>query len=151
MANKKVKKVGTKSKTDRVIPEGASPRSGFIPPVHARWKPGQSGNPAGGPKDPPEIKKIKNLTKIELIEVANLIIKGNLDELMDLKDNPDASVLQVMIAGVAIRVMKKGDMTALDILLNRLIGKVKDEIDINGDIKMPQIIVKLPSNGKEAK
>lgn len=121
------------------------------PPVETRWKKGQSGNPAGKPPDPPELKALKNLTKKELVDVANIIIKGNTDELLGLKDDPDASVLQVMIASIAVRVIKKGDMAALDILLNRLIGKVKDEVEHSGSMNLPQVVVKLPSNGKEAK
>ena len=34
----------------RDLPPGASPISGLPPPVHTRWKKGQSGNPGGRPK-----------------------------------------------------------------------------------------------------
>ena len=34
----------------RDFPPGASPVNGLPPPVHTRWKPGQSGNPGGRPK-----------------------------------------------------------------------------------------------------
>lgn len=116
------------------------------------WKKGQSGNPDGGKKHNPELKAIKNLTEKELIEVANMVIKGTMDELLETREDPESTVLQRMLASVAVRVMKKGDMHAMDILLNRMIGKVKDKIDVNNMNSTPaRVIVTMPSNGKEAK
>lgn len=36
-----------KSRKDHAIPPDASPINGQVPPVETRWKPGQTGNPAG--------------------------------------------------------------------------------------------------------
>ncbi len=56
-----------------------------------------------------------------------------------------------MIASVAVRIIQGGDMHALDILLNRLVGKVKDEVMQQMEIRTPQVIVTLPDNGRSAK
>ncbi len=122
------------------------------PPERSRWKKGQSGNPAGGKKHDPALKRLKNLTKTELIDIGNLVIKGNIVELKAIAKNPDATVIQTMLASVAVKIIEKGDMSALDVLLNRLVGKVKEEIHASIDqANPPQIIVTLPSNGREAK
>lgn len=116
------------------------------------FKPGKSGNPSGRPKDPPGLKKITNLTKKELVDIGNLVIKKDMFELKRLATNPKATVLQRMIASVAVKVISKGDMHALNLLLDRLVGKVKDEILHQGDLTLPpQIIVTLPDNGRAAK
>lgn len=120
------------------------------PPVHSRFKPGQSGNPTGKPKDSPELRKLKNLTKQELVDVATMVVKGNLPDLKDIARDPTAPVVRVMLAAVCIKIIQKGDMSALNILLDRLVGKVKDELYLTTD-NPPQIIVTLPSNGREAK
>jgi hypothetical protein len=113
------------------------------------YKKGQSGNPNGRPHDPPELKKLKNLTKAELVDVGNMVVKGDFEALKRLAKNPKATVLQRMLAAVAQKVIEKGDMHSLDILLNRMVGRVKEEVALTSNI--PQVVVNLPSNGREAK
>lgn len=116
------------------------------------WQKGQSGNPLGAKAHNPELKVIKNLTEKELIDVANLVIKGNLGELLAIRESDEATILQKMLASVCVRVMKKGDMQALDVLLNRMIGKVKDKVQVNNiGTTQSRVVVTIPSNGKEAK
>lgn len=128
-----------------------------VPPKDKQWKKGQSGNPLGGKLHSPEVKKLKNLTKQELIDIGNLIVKGDIKALSALRDavkdgGEGVSVLSAWIASVAMRSIEAGDMHALDILLNRLIGKVKDDVSVTGlTTNIPQVVVTLPSNGREAK
>lgn len=121
------------------------------PPQHTKWKKGQSGNPSGGRAHDPALKAVRNLTKNELVTIGNLIIKNDFNTLLELSKRDDATTLQRMIAAVAVRIVNNGDMAAFDVLLNRLVGKVKDEILHQGEINAPQIIVTLPDNGRSAK
>lgn len=121
------------------------------PPKHSQFKKGQSGNPLGGKLQDPQLRMIRHLTKVELIEIGNLVIKNNIDELKAISKDPNASVIKVMIAAVSVKVIEKGDMHSLDVLLNRLIGKVKEEIHTTGTLNIPQVRVTLPSNGREVK
>jgi len=89
-----------------------------------------SANPLGAKLHNPEIRAIKNLTESEMVEIGSLILKGSLDELKAIKDAPGTTALKAMMASVAIKTIAKGDHQALDALLNRLIGKVKDEVKI---------------------
>ncbi len=123
-----------------VVPEGF--KATLIPK-------GVSGNPNGRPALSPELKKFKNLTKKELVEVGNLVIKGDLDALRAVAKKPGATVLQIMLAAICIKVIQKGDMSTLDILLNRLVGKVRDEVHNTGNAS--SVVVTLPSNGREVK
>ncbi len=129
-------------------PKAAKPKSDGkqLRPFH--WKKGQSGNPAGRAVLLPEEKLFKNLTKKELIEVGNYVIKGDLTALKSMAARPGATVLQIMLAAVCIKVIQKGDMHQLDILLNRLVGKVRDEIHATGAVDA-KVVVSLPSNGRE--
>ncbi len=120
--------------------------------VKRKWKKGQSGNPGGKVPEPPELKKLKHLTKLELVEIGNLIIKGDRNELEKKAKDKGSTVIQSMMAAIAKRVIDDGDMVALDRLLDRLIGKVKDEVEFSGNVlNAPQVIVTLPSNGREKK
>lgn len=126
------------------------------PPKEHQFKPGQSGNPNGSRAHDPEKQAIKKLTQAELSEIANLVLKGDVEELRELKDNDKETVLKRMVASVAIRIISKGDMFAFDTLLDRLIGKVKKQVDVSGIPAIPQgiqpaqVIISLPSNGREA-
>ncbi len=99
-----------------------------------RFKKGVSGNPEGGRKHDPELRKLRNLTKEEMVEIGSLIVKGDIAELERLKNAikkvakgelaPKVPVLQAMMASVALKTIATGDANALDILLNRLVGRV---------------------------
>lgn len=102
-----------------------------------KFKKGQSGNPEGGRLHDPEIRAIKNLTRRELAEIGSLVLKKDLDALKALRANPKTMVLTAMMAGMAIRIVSRGDAAAFDALLNRLVGKVKDEVvTTNANVNM---------------
>ncbi len=124
-----------------------------LPPIEHRWKAGQSGNPLGRGAGDPALTAIKNLTKAELIEIGNLVIKGSVKQLRELKDDEDQTVLKRMLASVCVKVISKGDMQALDVLLNRLVGKVKDDVTVtNLNRGEPaRVVVTLPNNNREGK
>ncbi len=96
-----------------------------------QFKKGQSGNPDGARKHDPIMKQLKNLTEEEMMEIGSLVVKGSINELKAISKDPNASALKCMIASVAIKTVAKGDAHALEILLCRLIGKVKDKVEIN--------------------
>lgn len=104
-----------------------------------KFQPGQSGNPLGGRLHNPELRAIKRLTAHEVAEIGSLIVSKNLSKLRaivkDARDNPDSkhSGLKSWIAMVAIKGISKGDAHALDVLLNRLIGKVSDKVQVTGE------------------
>lgn len=116
-----------------------------------KWKKGQSGNPLGGKLHDPDLKRLKNLTKAELVDVGNLIIRGSYMELEKLSKDPKESALRRMVAAQAMRAINSGDTHAFEAILNRLVGKVKDEIMQQMEIRTPQVIVTLPDNGRSAK
>ncbi len=116
------------------------------------YKKGQSGNPLGGKLHDPAMKAIKRLTKNELIEIGNFVIKGDVAALKALRKDDKTSVIKAMVASVALKAIAKGDQGAFEALMIRLIGKVKDEIEHTGSaVIAPQVIVNMPSNGREAK
>ena len=121
------------------------------PPKHSRFKKGQSGNPLGGKLANPEMRAIRNLTEAEMVNIGSLILKGSIKDLQAIAKDPNSTVLQAMMAAVAVKTMQKGDAQALDVLLNRLIGKVKERVEVTGNALAPLVVVSLPSNGREVK
>lgn len=129
---------------------------GVAPPEETKWKPGTSPNPGGRPKDPPGMREMKLLTKYELVKVGNMIINHNLGQLKEFVEDPETPALQVMVASVVSRIIRTGDMNMLNTLLDRLIGKVKEEftgsLNHSGQVSVGgRTLVSLPANGREAK
>lgn len=136
---------------------GPAPSKAIVPEVlgaddrdnKGRFKPGWRGGP--GPK-PSISNEVASLTRAEMQNIGKLLLQKDYDGIRDIKNDPTESMFRVMLASVCLKVVERGDMHALDILLNRLIGKVRDEIAVHGDSFLaPQIIVQLPANGREAK
>lgn len=98
---------------------------------------GVSGNPEGSRLHNPLTRAIKRLTAAEVAAIGALVLSKNVTGLRAVlesaKSDPDSknSVLKTWIAAVAIKGIAKGDPHALDILLNRLIGKTADHIKIS--------------------
>lgn len=111
------------------------------------FKKGVSGNPLGGKLHNPELRAIKRLTSAEVAEIGTLIVSKNAKKLKDIitdamgdkskgiSANPDSkhSSLKVWIATVALKGITKGDAHALDVLLNRITGRVKEKIELTGE------------------
>lgn len=123
------------------------------PKKRGYFKPGNNANPRGAAAHNQLAKQIKHLTKKELQSLANLVLQGNVYEIRRIKkDKAHSSTLKVMLASIAIRVIEKGDHQAMEALLNRMIGKVPEKFEHEGlNGTGPQIIVTVPSNGREAK
>lgn len=115
------------------------------------FKPGQSGNPEGARKHNPEIKKLKALTEVELIDVGTFIVKSKFHQLKELLKSPEISTLHAMAAGLAIKSVTKGDAAAFNALMDRLLGKVKEHVNLSGNIGgTSRVVLFLPKNGSEA-
>jgi hypothetical protein len=99
------------------------------PPVEYQFKKGNKANPLGAKAHNPEIRKLKTLTEQELVEVGSLVVKGSIKELQALSKDPNCTALTAMMAAVAARAINRGDHAALDVLLNRIVGKVKDRVE----------------------
>lgn len=115
-----------------------------------RIKKGQVNNPYGSQGKNYAYTQFKKLSRDQLQEMANLLLWGNMDALIKLRDDPTASALAATIASVIVKIFEKGDVHSLDVLLNRMIGKVKETIELapNAD-GGPIVQIVLPSNGRE--
>ena len=107
---------------------------------------GQSGNPKGGSRKASALAGLKQLTSVELAEIVNILIRGDMRALRRFARKPDISGLQYAIAQCWIRMCDEGDMATLDKFLDRLIGKVTDKVQVENN--SPQVIITLPPNNR---
>lgn len=95
----------------------------------ARYKKGESGNPSGRPKLAPEDKVLRQLTKAQFSEIANLIVQGDWQALVEMEEAPETTVLKRLICKALKVAHERGDWTTVDRFMDRVIGKVKDEVE----------------------
>src|SRR5689334_1629820 len=94
------------------------------------WKPGESGNPKGGPGYPQDIRDSRKVTQFELERAINALIHMPEGELAALMESPSTTMFEKMIGSIILAGAGKGDQMRLDFILNRMIGKVKDQLEV---------------------
>jgi hypothetical protein len=86
------------------------------------WKPGQSGNPRGRP---PNESSLTALLRQELANTCPADQKGR--------------TWKELIVEAMMRLAIKGNSTAINTVFERIEGKVKDEVDHSGTVKVVEI------------
>lgn len=100
----------------------------------AKFKPGQSGNPGGRPKLPDDIKEARKLNQIEFERVANTYLWQTPEEFHKALASKSTKMIDLMVARIIELAVEKGDHQRLEFLLARMIGKVKEQIDVTGRV-----------------
>lgn len=95
------------------------------------FKPGQSGNPLGARLHNPALKAVRRLTQIEIEEVGALVLDGDLERLQAIMKDTTASALKVLIASCMIKAISKGDASAMNVILDRMVGRVKQVVQVD--------------------
>lgn len=89
--------------------------------VAHRFQPGMSGNPGGRPK--------ALLTKSQVENIVQGMSQTSPNKLKAIIADPDESAIRISIAQAWLKVIKSGDMVAIDNILNRGVGKVANVIE----------------------
>lgn len=96
------------------------------------FKKGNNANPRGAGALPPEARAIRKITIEHIQEIADLILQGNIEELKRLATDPATSVMKVWIAKAAVAGMTSGNLHSLEIILNRVMGRPRETVQISG-------------------
>lgn len=98
-----------------------------------QFKKGQSGNPSGAKKLPPELKKAATMTKVETLQRLVSFLQMDIYGLEEVLKDKSRSVMDHWIARICLVGIKEGDNRRLDFMLDRLFGKVQPHIEINNN------------------
>jgi hypothetical protein len=113
------------------------------------FKKGQSGNPSGAAPVPEDIKEARKLTNFEFERLANKYLFGTAADIEKASKDPNTPLIELLVGSVIHKGVLEGDERRLDFLLNRLVGKVKDEIKHTGSIaSAPATVVILPAKDR---
>lgn len=94
------------------------------------FKPGQSGNPGGRPKTPEDLREGRKLNQHELERVINKLLYLDKGQLQEVVRNPETPMLELIAASILAQAAQKGDQQRLEFVLQRMIGKVKDQLEV---------------------
>jgi hypothetical protein len=101
-------------------------------------KKGEVRNPLGGRAHNPELKKLRKLTREELVKVGSLVLKEDIRALEIIQKSRTEPVLKKWFASVALRALTTGESQHFNILLDRVVGKSKDEIKMEATVTTRQ-------------
>jgi len=111
------------------------PQNKYLKP----FKPGQSGNPSGKPK--------QLLTKDKVSSIFQKFSCKNRIELQAVIDDQKSTMIEIMVASVMVKAAKEGDYARVQFLLDRAVGKVPNENineNLNANIDKDQLIDRVP-------
>jgi hypothetical protein len=116
-----------------------------------RKAPTPTGRPKGAKnKLTPYMAAVQRLTAAQVAELGSLLITHDVTELEKVaKDRSYYTVLQVWFAKIAVRAMREGDSMALDRLLDRVVGRSKEYIELSGPDGGPIQLTASPAKTQE--
>jgi len=110
------------------------------PPIGRRFQPGQSGNPLGAAAHNKVHKALRRMTKDEIVELGTLLLDSNISAINEIMKDPSSSAARVWLCTIIVNGIKKGDANSLDIILDRIIGRQKNEVELSGNRENPIMI-----------
>ena len=112
----------------------------------------KKGNKMGGKRALPlALKGIKPLTKEELKVTFSKYLRMTGDEIAPIYENINSlSLLDAWMVSIITTSIRKGDASQLHYMLDRFWGRPKTDEEVPQSDNKPQIVITLPSNGKEA-
>lgn len=90
------------------------------------FKPGENGFIKTVPQD---LRQARKLTKVEIEIILNKYLYLPIGDLMAATQDPMLPTIEALVVSVLIAAIKKGDHDKLNFVLDRLVGKVKENVD----------------------
>jgi hypothetical protein len=111
------------------------------------FKPGQSGNPKGKKPTPQDLKDARKLNTVSVARILNKFSNMPVSEIKAELERADCPTLEFMIGKVMVECLKAGDYQRLNFILDRMIGKVTEKMEV----KTPRpTVIKLIGDEAEA-
>lgn len=94
------------------------------------WKPGQSGNPLGRPAIKPELKKLAREARETALASIEKVMLMTPNQLRESLQNPDAPLVQHLVASVMNKALKEGCPVRAQFLMNYVLGRPQTSADL---------------------
>lgn len=94
----------------------------------------------------PLVQRLRKVTQHDVEEIGSMLVLGEQEKLPQIKDNPKDSPLRAMMASVAMEAIADGDEKKMNAILDRLIGKAKEKLEVSGADGGPVTTANLTSS-----
>lgn len=108
------------------------------------FKKGEVANPNGRPKKYVTLLREQGYKLSEINDTIQVMLQMGVDELKEVWDNPQATILEKTIANAMRKSLEKGSLYSVETLLTRVYGKPKEVQQVSTDSKIEVVFV----NGK---
>jgi hypothetical protein len=98
------------------------------------WKPGETGNPNGSPGLPKDLREARKLNQMELERTVNRFLFMTPTELAAVTGDPTTTMFDRFVARIITLGETEGDERRLEFILQRIVGKVQDRIEVKTPI-----------------
>ena len=105
------------------------------------FKKGEVANPNGRPKKYVSLLKEQGYKLSEINDTIQAMMAMDIEELKEVWDNPQATILEKTIANAMMTSLKKGSLYSLETLLSRVYGNPKQMTELTGANQEPLQIV----------
>jgi hypothetical protein len=105
-------------------------------------KKGQVLNPNGRPKKYVTLLKESGYKLAQINDTIQVMMSMTIDELKDVYDNKNSTILEKTIANAMVKSLQKGSLYSIDTLLTRVYGKPKEISTVTNDGKIEVVFVK---------
>ena len=90
------------------------------------WKPGETGHQL-----PSDLRRARRLNKVEFERIANKYFYSSKEEIAKAMSEEGVPAIEFAVCKVIVEAAKHGDTKRLSFLLDRLLGKPKESIEIS--------------------
>lgn len=112
-----------------------------------QWSKGESGNASGKPRKYVNDLKIEGYNLNQINGCIQVLMALTVDELKEVYQNDNATILEKTIANAMFTSLKKGSLYSLDTLLSRVYGKPKESTTII-DETVTEIVISYEAKNK---
>ena len=95
-----------------------------------KFEPGQSGNPNGRPRKFVSTLKEQGYKLSEINDTLMALLSMDMNELKQVYDNENATVLEKAVAGALLKSIEKGSLYNIETIITRAMGKPKESVDV---------------------
>jgi poly-beta-hydroxyalkanoate depolymerase len=107
---------------------------------------GEVRNPNGRPRKFVSALKEQGYKASEVNDAIQVLMSMTIDELKDVYNNPQATVLEKTVASAIRKSIEKGSLYSIETLLTRVYGKPKEQVDLNASGGMQIEVVYKDAN-----
>jgi hypothetical protein len=95
--------------------------------IEPKWKKGQSGNPNGRPRKYVSLLVEHGYKRSEINDTIQAMLSMTMEELKEVFDNKQATILEKTIANAMRKSLEKGTLYSIETLISRVFGMPKQE------------------------